>query len=360
MKLLKPLILILLSLGFASLAFAQDDEMMSLINLSSSDELGAYLVDSEGMTLYTFDNDGPRDITCAGDCLTNWPPLIVASAEELSSSVPTGEVGVVELEDGTFHVTFNRQPLYYWANDEAAGDTTGQGLGDVWWVARPQTVAMGGNDDLGLFLVASNGMTVYTFDNDEEGVSNCTEQCLANWPAVTVTTEDELYHGLYAASADDLGLIERADTGELQVTYQGMPLYYWIEDAEIGDATGQGRGDVWWVVKPQLMSIANNEEHGDFLVGPDGMTLYLFTRDEEGVTNCYEGCAIAWPPLYAINESDIVVEEGIGGEITLIEREDGGLQVVYDGIPLYYWFLDGVPGDTTGQNVNDVWFVVQP
>ena len=48
------------------------------------------------------------------------------------------------------------------------------------------------------------------------------------------------------------------------------------------------------------------------------------------------------------------------GELGVITRDDGGLQVTYDGIPLYYWINDVVPGDATGQNVREVWFVISP
>jgi predicted lipoprotein with Yx(FWY)xxD motif len=283
----------------------------------------------------------------------------VASADELAGISIPGEWGVIEREDGALQVTYNRWPLYYFANDAAAGDATGQGRGDVWWVMRPQVVAMGGNEELGSFLVDGNGMTLYTFTNDSEGVSNCSGDCLANWPAFTVASEDELNAGLGAVPQALLGTITR-DDGALQVTYQGMPLYYFVNDAAAGDATGQGRGDVWFVVKPTLLSVGSTDELGDFLVGPDGMTMYLFTNDTEGVSNCSGGCAVAWPPLTVMNDADLTAADGVTGTLATIEREDGSLQVTYNGIPLYGWIFDGQPGDTTGQRVRDVWFVVEP
>src|SRR5690606_767506 len=98
-----------------------------------------------------------------------------------------------------------------------------------------------------------------------------------------------------------------------------------------------------------------------YLIGPNGMTLYLFTNDEPGVSNCSGGCAENWPPLVVPEGLEPTAVEGAPGELGVIEREDGlGRQVTYDGMPLYYWASDVLPGDTTGEGVNDVWFVVPP
>ena len=94
------------------------------------------------------------------------------------------------------------------------------------------------------------------------------------------------------------------------------------------------------------------------------LTLYLFTNDAENATNCYGGCATNWPPLVGgFNPAAGVLPmagDGAGGELGLVARDDGGMQVTYGGVPLYYWIRDSVPGDATGQNVGEVWFVVEP
>ena len=108
------------------------------------------------------------------------------------------------------------------------------------------------------------------------------------------------------------------------------------------------------------MNVGGNDELGDFLIGPDGMTLYLFTNDSENLSACYDGCAVAWPPLLVAEGEEPTAGEGVTGELGVITRDDGGLQVTYDGIPLYYWINDVVPGDATGQNVREVWFVISP
>ncbi|MBN1963330.1 MAG: hypothetical protein JW910_01705 [Anaerolineae bacterium] len=336
---------------------AQED-MAATVMLGGNDDLGPFLVDANGMTLYMFTNDAPGVSNCTGDCELNWPPLLMDETGQptLEAGVP-GTLGIITREDGSGQVAYNGMPLYYWVNDAAPGDATGQGVRDVWFVVAPPDVSLGGNDELGDFLVGANGMTLYLFTNDEMGVSNCYDDCALNWPPLLVDSADALttQPGLIG----EFGTTERTD-GTLQVTYDGMPLYFWVNDAAPGDATGQGVRDVWYIVKPPTVNVGGNEELGPFLIGPNGMTLYLYTEDEADVTNCYDNCAIAWPPLLVAEGETPTAGEGVMGELGVITRDDGGFQVTIDGIPLYYWINDVVPGDATGQNVREVWFVLSP
>jgi predicted lipoprotein with Yx(FWY)xxD motif len=96
--------------------------------------LGEVLVDGEGMTLYMFDPDEQGESTCYEDCATAWPPLVGEGEPALGEGLDEAMVGSVERTDGTMQVTYNDWPLYYWQNDAAAGDVTGQAVNDVWWV----------------------------------------------------------------------------------------------------------------------------------------------------------------------------------------------------------------------------------
>jgi predicted lipoprotein with Yx(FWY)xxD motif len=109
------------------------------------------------------------------------------------------------------------------------------------------TVLVGGNDELGDFLVAANGMTLYLFENDSTNRSNCYDQCADAWPPLTIDEGQTPVAG--PGLSGNLGTTNR-DDGTIQVTYSGMPLYFWAADQEPGDATGQGVGDVWFVVAP--------------------------------------------------------------------------------------------------------------
>ncbi|NDJ63197.1 MAG: hypothetical protein GYB67_18905 [Chloroflexi bacterium] len=351
------LLVLLLTVGFGGAAMAQDD-MTFTVTLGGNDDLDTFFVDGEGMTLYLFTNDEPGVSNCTGGCLENWPPLTVADGEipALDPAI-SGLLGFLTMEDGSRHVTYNGMPLYYWVNDEAPGDATGHEVGDVWFVVTMPYVGLGGNDELGEFLVGENGFTLYTFANDEPGVSNCVDNCAANWPPLTVVGEEELT--VQPGLAGEFSLIERTD-GTLQVTLNDEPLYFWVNDSQPGDSTGHLVGDVWFAATLPTMVVAESEEFGEILVGANGMTLYTFANDEAGVSNCVDGCAANWPPLTIAEGAEAVAGEGIEGEIAAIERADGTLQITYNGEPLYYWVRDVIPGDTTGHNVGDVWFVALP
>lgn len=101
------------------------------VEVSEEGELAPFLVDGEGMTLYLFTNDEPGVSNCDADCQGNWPPLM--GEEPMAGEGVTGTLDV--LDSG--QVTYDEQPLYYFAGDEAAGDTNGEGVGDVWFVIEP-------------------------------------------------------------------------------------------------------------------------------------------------------------------------------------------------------------------------------
>jgi predicted lipoprotein with Yx(FWY)xxD motif len=90
------------------------------------------------------------------------------------------------------------------------------------------------------------------------------------------------------------------------------------------------------------------------LVGPNGMTLYIFDKDAKGSGKsvCNGQCATNWPPLMA--------EGALSGDYSTVTRDDGKAQVAYKGMPLYYWIKDTKAGDKTGDNVNNVWHVAKP
>ena len=95
-----------------------------------------------------------------------------------------------------------------------------------------------------------------------------------------------------------------------------------------------------------------NTDHGEVFATADGLTLYIFTKDKPGVSNCYDGCAANWPPFMASKEAKE------WSEFTKISRKDGSLQWAYKDQPLYRWLGDQKKGDTFGQGVGNVWYVV--
>jgi len=93
---------------------------------------------------------------------------------------------------------------------------------------------------LGTYLVASNGMTVYTDSKDSANVSTCTGSCASAWPPYTVAGSYVTFTGGTGVRGQ-ISAITRAD-GTKQITYNGLPLYFWQGDKKAGDTTGNGVG----------------------------------------------------------------------------------------------------------------------
>lgn len=93
---------------------------------------GKAYVDEKGMTLYTFDKDKPNESNCYDQCAVKWPPYM-ADANAKSE----GEWMVVERKDGSKMWAYENQPLYTYIEDKKPGDVTGDGVGGVWHIAKP-------------------------------------------------------------------------------------------------------------------------------------------------------------------------------------------------------------------------------
>lgn len=98
----------------------------------------------------------------------------------------------------------------------------------------------------GPVLVDAAGMTLYVFDKDEPGKSNCVEACAINWPPAMAEKTDK--------AKPPYSIITRSD-GSMQWAHGGKPLYRWAKDAKPGDTTGDGFRDVWHVARPTPMPV---------------------------------------------------------------------------------------------------------
>jgi predicted lipoprotein with Yx(FWY)xxD motif len=106
------------------------------------------------------------------------------------------------------------------------------------------------------------------------------------------------------------------------------------------------------------VSFTQNMTYGMILVGNNGMTLYRFTKDTPTSSACSGNCAVTWPPLTVTVGTMPSAAPEVTGTLTVITRDDGSNQVAYNGLPLYFYAKDTKPGDTNGQGVGDVWYVV--
>jgi predicted lipoprotein with Yx(FWY)xxD motif len=102
----------------------------------TKDGVGSYLADAKGMTLYWFKKDSPGKSTCAGPCVEKWP-IYYRETVAAGEGTKGADFGTITREDGKKQTTFRGYPLYYWSGDKAPGETSGQGVGNVWYVIDP-------------------------------------------------------------------------------------------------------------------------------------------------------------------------------------------------------------------------------
>jgi len=92
-----------------------------------------------GLTLYVFDSDlGTSGSACNDGCATTWPPVIVDDAEV--DNIPG--LSLITRDDGSSQAAFKGRPLYFYANDTAAGDTNGQAVNNAWWKVDQEQVEL--------------------------------------------------------------------------------------------------------------------------------------------------------------------------------------------------------------------------
>lgn len=120
-----------------------------------------------------------------------------------------------------------------------------------------------------------------------------------------------------------------------------------------GGASDQGATDTG--TAPPNGVHTDDTELGSILVNADGFALYVLTADSEGESTCYDQCAELWPPIEADTPVTADLDQTMFGSTT---RADNTEQLTVNGQPLYAYTSDTNPGETSGQGVNDVWFVV--
>jgi predicted lipoprotein with Yx(FWY)xxD motif len=108
------------------------------------------------------------------------------------------------------------------------------------------------------------------------------------------------------------------------------------------------------------IDLAYKSTLGAYLTNGSGWTLYLFAKDtpNNGTSACYGGCAKTWPPFYAAN---LNLTPGLNASsFGTITRTDGSKQLTYNGWPLYHFAPDKAAGQTNGQGIVGLWYVVSP
>lgn len=110
--------------------------MHHAVKIQEKAGIGTYLTDTEGKTLYWFKKDGIGKSSCVGPCVDKWP-IYFRETVKAPADIQANDFGIITREDGKKQTTFRGYPLYYWVNDKEAGETTGQGVNNVWYVVDP-------------------------------------------------------------------------------------------------------------------------------------------------------------------------------------------------------------------------------
>ncbi|WP_085902939.1 hypothetical protein [Kiloniella majae] len=112
--------------------FAASAENLDGIVTTSETSLGKILVNTSGMTLYSFDKDSGGKSACNGGCAKAWPPLLASS-----SASEKGNYTKITRDDGAQQWAYKGMPLYGWVKDKKPGDVTGDKFKGVWHVVKP-------------------------------------------------------------------------------------------------------------------------------------------------------------------------------------------------------------------------------
>jgi predicted lipoprotein with Yx(FWY)xxD motif len=225
--------------------------------LATSATLGSYLTDTLGNTVYYFSNDYNGQSNCTGGCLNVWPVYYAGelTAASLGTGLDLADFATITTSTGAKQTTYKSWPLYYYAPAsgganvrESPGQTTGEGVGNIWYVAKPDYTVMlvnaqlTGNDGKSyksdytegtgktLYFSDAKGVTLYGFAKDSANLNKFTKADFSNnsvWPIYEMDK-------MVVPSTLDKTLFSITDVfGKKQLSYNGWPMYYFGADSLI-------------------------------------------------------------------------------------------------------------------------------
>ena len=224
------------------------------VALGTSATLGSYLTDNQNHALYFFSNDANGQDSCTGGCAALWPPFNIPSltAANLGAGLNMSDFGTVTASGGGTQLTYKGWPLYTYAppangvnKAEAAGITSGDGFGGVWFVAKPDYTIMLANAQLvgldgknytsayvegigkTLYFTTATGITLYTFVKDSANHNKFTKADFSN------NTVFPIYDTSNIVVPSTLSKSDFSQTqvfGKAQLSYKGWPLYNYGQD----------------------------------------------------------------------------------------------------------------------------------
>ena len=234
-----------------------------LIKLANSATLGSYLTDKDGNALYYFSNDADGANNCTGGCIAAWPifNIVGLTAEQLGPGLTLSDFKAITTLNGN-QLTYKGWPIYYYSPGgvrELPGQTTGEAVGGVWFVAKPDYTIMlakaqlVGKDGKNYIVSAANvysegvgkttyftdlmGRTLYEFARDSSNINKYTKADFSNngtWPIYEtdkIVVPSILNKTLFSSITV---------FGKKQLIYKGWPMYYFGPDVDA--TTGNFRG----------------------------------------------------------------------------------------------------------------------
>jgi len=201
----------------------------------------------------------------------------------------------------------------FWLNAASNVDTMPQNVNEQ--KNKPSfAIALHSAMDHGEYLADEHGLPLYIFSQDVDGTSHCDNKCLASWP-VFYKSEINLSGNL---DTEDFDEIVRSD-GQRQLTWRGWPLYYYIDDLQVGDFKGDGKNNQWFLAKPDYNFMVASDEQGSYVVDVDGRTLY--SNDD-----CDEECQIIWPE-YSVHQITSLpsIMQGMSEQLSNLHHYKGDL-----------------------------------
>ncbi|OIV40929.1 hypothetical protein [Flavobacterium johnsoniae] len=235
-------------------------EVKKEVSLSTSTTLGSYLSDKDGRSLYFFATDANGQASCTGGCEAVWPPFYVdnLTAEKLGTGLTFSDFGTITAPSGKKQLTYKGWPLYYYApsvngtnTPETKGQTTGDGVGGVWFIAKPDYSIMlvrsqlkghdginyksdyTAGDGLTTYFTNDKGITLYTFKNDNFKKNNFTKADFSNNAVWPIYETDKI---VVPSVLDKSKFSVITVFGKSQLVYNGWPLYYFGQDANVRGA----------------------------------------------------------------------------------------------------------------------------
>jgi predicted lipoprotein with Yx(FWY)xxD motif len=221
------------------------------IRVVNNAKYGKILTDSAGRTLYFFSNDPNGTSTCTAGCLVAWP-VFYKAAPTMDTGLTKTDFSSFTRTDGAQQLTYKGWPLYYYQTDSAVGDVKGEGIGNVWFVAKPDYSVMYaktqlvGNDGANydstykagtgktLYLTDDYGRTLYAFSPDKSRKNNYTKSDFSNdatWPIYQVSPQG-IPSSINRTLFDTIHVF-----GKVQMTFKGWPLYYFGPDNKVRGST---------------------------------------------------------------------------------------------------------------------------